>query len=134
MTGPRALVTYPHHLFLVLFLFLSTCLLSGTVTTSKFISFVFGPSPTISHFSTEPVSFHWRVVLQIRTLGRLGGSVGEASDFGSGHGLTIRGLEPHIGLSADSSEPGVCSGFCLSVSLSFCPSPLTLCLSKMNKH
>ena len=26
-------------------------------------------------------------------------------DFGSGHGLTVRELEPHIGLCADSVEP-----------------------------
>ena len=26
-------------------------------------------------------------------------------DFGSGHGLTVRELEPHIGLCADSAEP-----------------------------
>ena len=37
--------------------------------------------------------------------GRLGGSVGEASDFGSGHDLTVRGLEPHVGLCTDSAEP-----------------------------
>ena len=27
------------------------------------------------------------------------------SDFGSGHDLMVRGLEPHIGLSAVSAEP-----------------------------
>ena len=43
------------------------------------------------------------------------------SDFGSGHDLTVRGFEPHVGLCADSSEPGACFGFC------------ALCLSKINK-
>ena len=58
-------------------------------------------------------------------LGRLGSSVGSASDFGSGHDLTVRGFEPHVGLCADSSEPGAASD---SVSFSVSP-PLTLCLS-----
>ena len=34
------------------------------------------------------------------TLGHLGGSVGGASDVGSGHGLAVREFEPHIGLAA----------------------------------
>ena len=29
-------------------------------------------------------------------MGRLGGSVGEASDFGSGHDLTVHGFEPRV--------------------------------------
>ena len=37
--------------------------------------------------------------------GPLGGSVGRASDFGSGHDLAVRGLEPRVGLCADGSEP-----------------------------
>ena len=53
--------------------------------------------------------------------GRLGGSVGSASDFGSGHEVTVREFEPQVGLCADSSEPGACFGFCDSLSL--CPSP-----------
>ena len=40
--------------------------------------------------------------------GRLGGSVGEASDFGSGHDLTVCEFEPRVGLRADGSEPGAC--------------------------
>ena len=46
------------------------------------------------------------------------------------HDLTVHKLQPHVGLCADISEPGVCFGFCLP--LSALP-PLTLCLSKMNK-
>ena len=65
--------------------------------------------------------------------GRLGGSVGGASDFGSGHDLTVREFEPHVGLCADSSEPGACFRFC--VSLSLCPSPAhALSLTLKNKH
>ena len=48
---------------------------------------------------------------------RQGGSVGGASDFGSGHDLTGCGFEPRVGLCADSSDPGVCFGFCVCSSL-----------------
>ena len=61
-------------------------------------------------------------------LGHLGGSVGWASDFSSGHDFTFHEFEPRVGLCADSSEPGACFGFCVSLSLS-APSPLMLCLS-----
>ena len=37
--------------------------------------------------------------------GRLGGSVGEAFDLGSGRDLTLRGFEPRVGLPAISAEP-----------------------------
>ena len=61
------------------------------------------------------------------SLERLGGSVGEASDVGSGHDLTVRGFEPCVGLFADSSEPGACFRLCVSPSL--CSSPThSLCL------
>ena len=64
---------------------------------------------------------------------RLGGSVGKASDFSSGHGLTVHEFEPHVGLCADSSEPGACFGFHRSLSLSL-PLPCSRSLSqKMNK-
>ena len=57
------------------------------------------------------------------------------SDLGSGHDLAVHEFKPSNGLCADSSEPGACFRFC--VSLSFCPSPahiLSLSLSKVNKH
>ena len=56
------------------------------------------------------------------------------SDFGSGHNLAIPEFEPRVGLCVvDSSEPGACFGF--RVSLSLCPSPASaLSLSKMNKN
>ena len=64
-------------------------------------------------------------------LGRLGGSVGRASSFGSGHDLTVREFEPGVQLSAlsllsalQSLEPAL--HLCLPLSL---PSPLKLCLS-----
>ena len=37
--------------------------------------------------------------------GCLGGSVGWAADFCSGHDLVVREFEPRVGLCADSSEP-----------------------------
>ena len=64
-------------------------------------------------------------------LGHPGGSVGQASDFSSGHDLAVREFEPRLGLCADSSEPALDS-----VSPSFSAPPLlTLCpsLSKINK-
>ena len=54
--------------------------------------------------------------------GRLGGSLSWVSSFGSGHDLAVREFEPRVGLCADSSEPGACFGFC--VSLSLWPSPI----------
>ena len=48
------------------------------------------------------------------SLGRLGGSVGRASDFGSGHDLTVCAFEPRVRLCADSSEPGACFRFRVS--------------------
>ena len=57
---------------------------------------------------------------------------GMISQF-SGHDLTVCEFEPGVGLCADSSEPGTCFGF--SVSLSLCPSAthaLSLSLSKIN--
>ena len=68
-------------------------------------------------------------------MGYLGSLVGSASDFGSGHDLTVCGFEPHVRLCADSSEPGARFRFC--VSLSLCPSPahaLSLSVSKINKN
>ena len=54
------------------------------------------------------------------------------SDFSSGHDLIFRGFEPHIGLCAESSEPGACFRSC--VSLSLCPSlALSLSLSLSQK-
>ena len=50
--------------------------------------------------------------------------------FRSGRDLTVRGFEPRVGLCADSSEPGACFRFC--VSLSLCPSPARA-LSLKNK-
>ena len=50
-------------------------------------------------------------------LGRLGGSVGRASDLGSGHDLAVLRFEPRVGLCADSSEPGACFGSCVPLSL-----------------
>ena len=52
-------------------------------------------------------------------------SVKWPADFGSGHDLTVCEFEPRVGLCADSSEPGACFGFCVSLSA---PNPRTFCL------
>ena len=64
-------------------------------------------------------------------MGHLGGSVGWAYDFSSGHNCVICEFKPRVGLCADSLEPGACFGFWVSISLSLslCPSLLVLCLS-----
>ena len=63
----------------------------------------------------------------------VGAWVGKASDFSSGHDLVVHEFETCVGLCADSSEPGVCFRFC--VSLSLCPSSThALSLSLKNKH
>ena len=55
------------------------------------------------------------------------------SHFGSGHDLTACEFEPCAGLCADSSEPGTCFRFCISLCL--CPSPAhTHSLALKNKH
>ena len=55
------------------------------------------------------------------------------SDFGSGHGLAVREFEPHVRLSAVSTEPALDP---LAPSLSVPPLlfSLSLSLSKINKH
>ena len=68
-------------------------------------------------------------------LGLLGGSVDEASNFGSGHDLTtVCEFEPHVELWASVRQffSGPIS-YPLSSSRSD-PTPLMLALSKMNKH
>ena len=42
-------------------------------------------------------------------------------DFGSGHDLTIRGIEPCVGLCAGSTEPAGIFSLSLSLSLSLSP-------------
>ena len=54
--------------------------------------------------------------------GRLGGSVGKASNFGSGQDLVVGGFETHVGLCADSLEPEPASDS-VSPSLSALPPP-----------
>ena len=53
---------------------------------------------------------------------------------GSGHDLTVHELEPRVRLCADSSEPGVCFGFCVSsLSAPLHSLSLSLPLSKIKK-
>ena len=65
--------------------------------------------------------------------GRLCGSVSEASNFSSGYDLVVHEFKPCVRLCADSSEPGACFGFCVSLSLCLSPThalSLSLSLSK----
>ena len=51
-------------------------------------------------------------------VGPLGGSVGSASDFSSGHELTVLEFKPcPTAVCSDSSEPGACFWLCLPLSL-----------------
>ena len=63
--------------------------------------------------------------------GRVGGSVGEVSDFGSGHDVTVRDFEPHMGLSVVSAQ-GPFQILCPPVSLPLPRLLLTLSPSKVN--
>ena len=85
----------------------------------------------IKHSSAEKQGGEEVVVKSVEYSGRLGGSVGWASDFGSGHDLAVCEFEPRVGLCADSSEPGACFRFCTSLSLSL--PLLSLSLSLQNK-
>ena len=80
----------------------------------------------------KPLLYTIQVYFKVHSLqGHLGSSVGLASDFSSGHDLMVHEFESCIGLCADSSEPGACFRFC--VSLSLFPYPV-LSFSKINKH
>ena len=71
-------------------------------------------------------------ILQLKKLrprGRLGGSVSYVSDFGSGHDPAVCGFKLRVGLCADSSEPGACFRFCVSLSLPLPARALSLSLS-----
>ena len=83
------------------------------------------------HRNTASVCF----IKKKKDQGRPGGKLGGVSDLCSGHDLTVCGSEPQVRVCADSSEPGACFRFC--VSLCLCPSPagtLSLCLSLKNKQ
>ena len=52
----------------------------------------------------------------------------------SGHDLTLREFKPHVGFCADSSEPGACFRFCVSLSLPLpCSHSISLSLSLSQK-
>ena len=79
-----------------------------------------GTSPA-RHLHLRPPRLQDRATKH-NTRGRLRGSLGYGSDFGSGHDLAVSEFEPHDGLCADRSEPGACFGFCVSLSLGSSPS------------
>ena len=63
-------------------------------------------------------------------MGPLGGSVGRASDFSPGRDLMVPEFELLIGLTTVSAEPAS-NPPCPSL---FASSPLTVSVSKINKH
>ena len=89
--------------------------LTGLVTVG--ITQGSGNRPHLSSLSSSRIDY---------VPGRLGGSVSEASDCGSGHDLAVRGFEPRVVICADSSEPGACFRFYISLSL--CHSPIRMCV------
>ena len=81
----------------------------------------YGPIPLLDPWGHSSKHQGVQSLFGEKERGTWGGSVGWVSDFSSGHDLTVRGFEPRVGLCADSSEPGTCLGFC--VSLALWPSP-----------
>ena len=70
----------------------------------------------------------------LRKGGRVSGWLSWLSvDFSSGHDLELHEFEPHIGLCADSWDPGACFRLCLPLSLPL-PHSCALAVSKINKH
>ena len=67
------------------------------------------------------------VLLKSAMQGHVGGSVGWASDFGSGHNLMVLEFEPRIRLCAVSSQPAS-DPLSPSLSLSALPTPHILSL------
>ena len=87
-----------------------------------------------SHAHVLSLSLSLKNKHQKKIKGRLGGSVGWASNFSSGHDLAVREFEPCIWLYADTWEPGACFGFCVFPSLYPSLRSLSLSLSLKNKH
>ena len=89
-------------------------------------------TPSLDQLHIRKTAVHGKNAIRLRGAW---GAVGWASDFGSGHDLAVHRFEPRVGLcAADSSGPGTCFGFC--VSLSLCPSPThapSLSVSLKNK-
>ena len=93
------------------------------------------PLPAVLVHSCVHVFGHmWVYVIARRFLGCL---VDFVSDFSSGHGLTVPEFEPRVRLCADSSEPGACFQFCVSLSLCSFPtcglSPSKINIKKIKK-
>ena len=92
-------------------------------------------------YSMEAWVMAIRFILPLRTFtwyqkvdwGCLGGSVSSASNFSSGHDLTVHEFKPLVRLCADSSEPGPCFRSCVSFSLCLSPTH-AVSPSLKNKH
>ena len=87
-----------------------------------------------SQVQAGPVLLTWLQGPEQRPPGAPGWLIRLSADFGSGHDLTVRRFGPRVGLCADSSEPGACFRFCVSLSLCLFPShTLSLSLSLSQK-
>ena len=87
----------------------------------------------LKDFLTDPYFYSKMIIFKTwfkkKELGRLGGSVGWASDFSSGHDLTLHGFESHVRLCADSSR-SLFQILCLLLSLPLPTLMLSVSLSK----
>ena len=75
---------------------------------------------SVKHLTLAEVTISWFVNLSPVSGSALTAWSLEPASFGSGHDLTVCEFKPHVGLCVDSSQPGTCFRF--RVSLSLCPS------------
>ena len=92
---------------------------------------------SLSHPPSLPLPLSLQVnkkTLKERKGGRLGGSVGWASNFSTGHGLTVCEFEPHVGLCANKQLRAWRLLQILYLSLPLpCSCSASLCVSTINK-
>ena len=109
--------------------FLTLCYLLLKTDLVIHESFSFVLTLAEKHFSRQVINNG------IKKKGLPSGSVRQASNFGSGHDLTVHELEPCVGLWADSSKPGARFGFCVSLCLPLrCLHSVSNVDSKINKR
>ena len=84
-----------------------------------------------SESSLEVVQLMTFVKKGVKTRGAWVAQWVKGSYFGSGHDHTVGGVEPRVQLCADSSEPGACFGFC--VSLFLCPASPKIKIKKKKR-
>ena len=93
--------------------------------SSSFLVYMLILLDHVLHHLSEKGYIEGKSFKDVACLGAPGWLSGLSTYFSSGHDLTVHGFKLHIGLRADSSEPGACFRFCVSLSLS--ASPLLVC-------